>query len=225
MHRVVAADYDVIRLDALSRELVEGKVDVIVAGASLAVRAAQRATRAIPIVMAGVGDPVGQGLVASLARPGGNITGIANQADELLSKLIQLLHEVAPQSRRVAILLNESNPQGAALFRAAGERACAALGLMAVWIVPADAAARGVDDGAAIRVFNPRGEPRARAHVTPRIPAGTLWLRDGGPGLNTLTAAVPRLPDAAVDAFAFSAAQATLDARVEVAALAPLSAG
>jgi putative tryptophan/tyrosine transport system substrate-binding protein len=134
-YRVVAADYDVNRLDALARELVEGKVDVIVAGSSLAVRAAQRATRAIPIVMAGVGDPVGQGFVASLARPGGNITGIANQADELLGKLIQLLHEVAPQSRRIAILLNESNPQGAAVFRAAGERACAALGLMAVWVV------------------------------------------------------------------------------------------
>ena len=76
-----------------------------------------------------------EGTVASLARPGGNITGIANQADELLGKLIQLLHEVAPQSRRIAILLNESNPQGAALFRAAGERACAALGLMAIWVV------------------------------------------------------------------------------------------
>ncbi len=134
-YRVVAADSDVNRLDALARELVEGKVDVIVAGASLAVRAAQRATKTIPIVMAGVADPVGQGIVTSLARPGGNITGIANQADELLSKLIQLLHEVAPQSRRVAILLNESNPRGAALFRAAGERACAALGLIAVWVV------------------------------------------------------------------------------------------
>jgi putative tryptophan/tyrosine transport system substrate-binding protein len=134
-YRVVAADYDVIRLDALARELVEGKVDVIVAGSSVAVRAAQRATKTVPIVMAGVGDPVGQGFVASLARPGGNITGIANQADELLSKLIQILHEVAPQSRRVAILLNESNPQGAALYRAAGERACAALGLTAIWVV------------------------------------------------------------------------------------------
>jgi anaerobic selenocysteine-containing dehydrogenase len=90
----------------------------------------------------------------------------------------------------------------------------------AVWISPADAAARGVGDGAAIRVFNQRGELLARAHVTPRIPAGTLWLRDGWPGLNSLTASAPVLPDAAVDAFGFSAGQATFDARVELAALA-----
>lgn len=90
----------------------------------------------------------------------------------------------------------------------------------AVWIAPADAAARGVDDGAAIRVFNQRGELRARAHVTPRIPAGTLWLRDGWPGLNSLTSAAPVLPDGAVDAFGFSAGQATFEARVELVALA-----
>ena len=94
----------------------------------------------------------------------------------------------------------------------------------ALWIAPADAAARGVADGAAIRVFNQRGELRARAHVTPRIPAGTLWLRDGWPGLNTLTDAAPVLPDAAVDAFAFAAGQATFDARVEVAVVARLAA-
>ena len=91
----------------------------------------------------------------------------------------------------------------------------------AVWIAPADAAARGVGEGAAIRVFNQRGELLARAHVTPRISAGTLWLRDGWPGLNSLTAAAPVLPDAAVDAFGFSAGQATFDTRVELAALAP----
>lgn len=91
----------------------------------------------------------------------------------------------------------------------------------AVWISPDDAAARGVGEGAAIRVFNQRGELIARAHVTPRIPAGTLWLRDGWPGLNSLTAAAPVLPDAAVDAFGFSAGQATFDARVELAALVP----
>jgi anaerobic selenocysteine-containing dehydrogenase len=91
----------------------------------------------------------------------------------------------------------------------------------AVWVSPADAAARGVGEGAEIRVFNQRGELRARAHVTPRIPDGTLWLRDGWPGLNTLTGSAPVLPDAAVDAFGFSAGQATFDARVEMAALAP----
>jgi len=87
-----------------------------------------------------------------------------------------------------------------------------------VWISAADAAARGLADGAAIRVFNARGELPARAHVTDRIPAGSLWLRDGWPGLNTLTDGAPVLPDAAADRFAFSAGQSTFDARVDVAA-------
>jgi anaerobic selenocysteine-containing dehydrogenase len=91
----------------------------------------------------------------------------------------------------------------------------------AVWVSPTDAAARGIGEGAEVRVFNQRGELRARAHVTPRIPAGTLWLRDGWPGMNSLTAAAPVLPDEAVDVFGFSAGQATFDARVEMAALAP----
>ena len=87
----------------------------------------------------------------------------------------------------------------------------------ALWIAPADAAARGLADGAAIRIFNERGELTARAHVTDRIPAGTVWMRDGWAGLNRLTAGAAVLPDAAVDLFAFSAGQATFDAMVEVA--------
>jgi anaerobic selenocysteine-containing dehydrogenase len=87
-----------------------------------------------------------------------------------------------------------------------------------VWISVADAAARGLADGAAIRVWNAGGALAARAHVTDRIPSGTLWLRDGWPGLNKLTAGAPVLPDAAADRFAFSAGQSTFDARVEVAA-------
>jgi len=87
-----------------------------------------------------------------------------------------------------------------------------------VWISIADAAARGLADGAAIRVYNARGELPARARVTDRIPAGTLWLRDGWPGLNALTDGAPVLPDAAADRFAFSAGQSTFHARVEVAA-------
>jgi anaerobic selenocysteine-containing dehydrogenase len=90
----------------------------------------------------------------------------------------------------------------------------------ALWISPADAAARRLEDGAAIRVFNHRGELAARAHVTERIPAGTVWMRDGWPGLNRLTSGDPVLPDAAVDLFAFTAGQAAFDARVEVAAIA-----
>lgn len=87
-----------------------------------------------------------------------------------------------------------------------------------VWISTEDAASRGLADGAAITVFNARGRFDARAHVTARIPSGTLWLRDGWPGLNALTDGGSILPDAAVDRFAFSAGQSTFDARVEVTA-------
>ncbi len=129
-----SAEGDVNRLDALARDLVEQKVDVIFAANSPATRAAQRATKTIPIVMTNVSDPVGLGYVASLARPGGNITGTVIQADELLSKLIQILHEVTPAARRFAVLSNASNPSHAA-YRAVAESACAALGLAAFWVV------------------------------------------------------------------------------------------
>ena len=86
-----------------------------------------------------------------------------------------------------------------------------------LWLAPADAALRHIVDGAAIRVFNERGALSARVHVTDRIPAGTVWMRDGWPGLNALTDGAAVLPDAAADLFAFSAGQATFDAMVEVA--------
>jgi anaerobic selenocysteine-containing dehydrogenase len=87
----------------------------------------------------------------------------------------------------------------------------------ALWISPADATARGVADGAPIRLSNARGEFRARAHVTDRIPPGTVWMRDGWEGLNRLTSGAACIPDAAVDLFAFSAGQAAFDATIEVA--------
>lgn len=85
-----------------------------------------------------------------------------------------------------------------------------------LWLAPADASARQIADGASIRIFNQRGSFAARAHVTERIPQGTLWIRDGWPGLNQLTGGGSVLPDAAVDVFAFSAGQSSFDARVEV---------
>jgi putative ABC transport system substrate-binding protein len=133
-YRILSADGDVNRLDTLARELIAQKVEVIVASNSPAARALQKATKSIPIVMGVVGDPVSQGFVASLARPGGNITGIANQGDELLGKLIQILHEVVPGARRIAVVLNESSPAHAA-YRAIAERACVALGLEPIWVV------------------------------------------------------------------------------------------
>ena len=86
-----------------------------------------------------------------------------------------------------------------------------------LWMSPHDATARGIDDRAPIRMWNERGEMRARAHVTERIPAGTVWMRDGWGGLNVLTSSAPVLPDAAVDIFGFSAGQATFDASIDVA--------
>jgi anaerobic selenocysteine-containing dehydrogenase len=89
----------------------------------------------------------------------------------------------------------------------------------ALWISPADAAARKLAHGAAIRIFNGRGELHGRTHVTDRIPPGTVWMRDGWPGLNSLTGGAPVLPDAAVDLFDFSCGQATFDAMVQVEAV------
>jgi len=94
------------RFPALAAELVRLQVEVIVAGGPPAIRAAQQATRTIPIVMAATSDPVGQGFVASLARPGGNITGLSIMMTELPGKRLELLKETVPQSTRVAVLAN-----------------------------------------------------------------------------------------------------------------------
>jgi anaerobic selenocysteine-containing dehydrogenase len=88
-----------------------------------------------------------------------------------------------------------------------------------LWISPADAAARGLDDGAVIRVYNQRGSCNARARVTDQIPAGTVWMRDGWADLNNLTGGQAVLPDVAVDMFGFSAGQASFEAMVEVVSL------
>jgi anaerobic selenocysteine-containing dehydrogenase len=88
----------------------------------------------------------------------------------------------------------------------------------ALWISPADAVARGIITGDAIALFNQRGSLKAKARVTDHILPGTVWMRDGWPGLNTLTGGDAVLPDAAVDLFAFSAGQASFDAMVQVSA-------
>jgi len=107
-YRWAQGRYD--RLPDLAAELVGRSVDVIVAsGGTPPVLAAQRATRTIPIVFANVGDPVGQGLVASLARPGGNLTGVSLLFADLTWKRVELLSELAPQARRIAVLVNPTN--------------------------------------------------------------------------------------------------------------------
>jgi putative ABC transport system substrate-binding protein len=98
------------RLPGLAAELVRLKLDVIVVSGALATSAAKNATREIPIVMAVAGDPVGSGHVASLGRPGGNITGLTNLAPELGGKRLELLKEVIPGLSRVAVLSDPTNP-------------------------------------------------------------------------------------------------------------------
>jgi len=98
------------RLPALAAELVRLKVDVIVVSGALATSAAKKATSEIPIVMAVAGDPVGSGHIASLGRPGGNITGLTNLAPELGGKRLELLKEVIPGLSRVAIVSDPTNP-------------------------------------------------------------------------------------------------------------------
>ena len=141
-YRFLYADGDVDRLDALASELIGQKVEVIVAGSSSVTGAAQRATKTIPIVMVGVSNAVGNRFVASLAKPGGNITGISNQREEVLGKLIEILHVVTPNARRIAILLNESNSSYGWNW-AAAQSACAALDLVALRVVASTPAQLG----------------------------------------------------------------------------------
>ena len=98
------------RLPALAAELVGLQVDVIVAASTPGVLAAKKATSTIPIVFVSVGDPVASGFVASLARPGGNVTGLTNFSPELSGKRVELLKEAVPNISRVAFLSNPANP-------------------------------------------------------------------------------------------------------------------
>ena len=109
------ADGDAGRLADLATELVKLPVDIIVAGGAPVINAAQKATGTIPIVMTTSNDPVGSGFVASLGRPGGNITGLSNLSSDLGPKLLGMLLSVAPKVSRVAMLLNPRNSSNAAL--------------------------------------------------------------------------------------------------------------
>jgi putative ABC transport system substrate-binding protein len=104
-------------LAALATELVGLKVAVIVTGGTGPTRAAKEATSTIPIVMAQDNDPVVSGVVASLGRPGGNITGLSNFAPELSSKRLEILKEVVPKLSRVAVLGSSTNPSYALVMR------------------------------------------------------------------------------------------------------------
>jgi putative ABC transport system substrate-binding protein len=112
------------QLPALAAELVGRKVDVIVAaGGFVSVIAARGATSTIPIVFTGVSDPVGSGLIASLARPGGNITGFSPFALELLPKRVELIFELVPRAREIALLVNSQEPRAERLIKEVEEAA------------------------------------------------------------------------------------------------------
>jgi ABC-type uncharacterized transport system substrate-binding protein len=110
------ADNRLDRLPELATELVRLDVDVIVTVGTLAPLAAKRATTSIPIVMVNAGDPVRSGLVASLARPGGNVTGMSLMAPDLGGKRLEFLKEVLPRLSRVAVIWNANNPYSALVF-------------------------------------------------------------------------------------------------------------
>ena len=128
------------RLPAFAAELVRLKVDVVVASTTAAVRAAHQASSTIPIVMAFTADPVGEKLVASLARPGGNITGLSATVVEMAVKRLELLKVIAPQITRAAFLVN---PATAKAVLGGGEAAGRALGVPVNTLLVRDA--KGLD--------------------------------------------------------------------------------
>jgi len=130
-----SAKWNVELLDDLAEELVRMKVDIIVAaGAGAVLRAAKQATNTIPIVMTGSADPVAEGRVASMARPGGNVTGSSLMIAELGSKRLELLKEAVPRVARLAVLLNPvtSDKLEPAATQAAARRLGVTLKLMEV---------------------------------------------------------------------------------------------
>ncbi len=158
-----AADSDAAKLPALAQEIAVAKPDVIVASETPAVQAAKNAAPATPIVMAASGDPVGTGLIASLARPGGTITGLSAQAAELAGKSLELMRELLPALKRAAVLALARNPLTRPFF-AHAERAAAALGLELATLTVANAAEL---DGAFARLAAARSEALV---VQPSLP-------------------------------------------------------
>lgn len=133
------ADGRVDLLPKLAAELVALKVDIFVVFGATSARAADQASATIPVVMASTADPVGDGLVATLARPGGKITGLSDNHSELVAKRLQLLKDILPSSKQIGVLFNSSNPT---MRRQAGEISAVASSLnLAVTSLPMTGAA------------------------------------------------------------------------------------
>jgi putative ABC transport system substrate-binding protein len=182
------------RLPALAAELVRLKVDVIVTAGPLPTRPAKEATATIPIVMAQDPDPVGSGFVASLARPGGNITGLATLAPELSGKRLELLKEIVPKLSRVAVLGTSTRPGNAQSLKEV-ELAAKAFGVKLQYLdalSPKDieTAFRAASKGRAGAVlvlasgiFNSQRTQVVELAVKSRLPAiyyAAEWVEDGG---------------------------------------------
>jgi putative ABC transport system substrate-binding protein len=125
-----SADGRDAQFPVLAAELVQLKVDLILTRGTPAALAARNATATIPVVFTGVGDPVGQGIVASLAHPGRNITGLSAAVTEIFPKRVQLIRELVPKAARIAALFNMSNPALPSQWREV-ERAARSLGVEA----------------------------------------------------------------------------------------------
>lgn len=183
-----SAQGDLGRLPSLATDLVRDKVDVIAALFTPAVLAAKQATREIPIVIIGAADPVGSGLVASLAHPGGNVTGMAGLVTELAGKHVELLKEMMPKLQRIAALCNAADPFSA-LFRKEIETAGKTLNIEIV--------AFPVTDGAHLdSAFSAMAEKQVEAVIVqPSLPlerVAALALRHRLPAASPLEA-FPRL--------------------------------
>ncbi len=113
---VFVADGDYQRFPALMQQALARRPAVLMVSTIASVRAAQQATKTIPIVFVGTNDPVGAGLIDSLARPGGNTTGVASMSDQVAPKLVDMMHAALPSVRRVAVLINPRNPTGRPIF-------------------------------------------------------------------------------------------------------------
>jgi putative ABC transport system substrate-binding protein len=157
------------RLDELARELVASKVTVIVATSGAAALAAKRATTSIPIVMAEAGDPVAIGLVASLARPGGNVTGLTVMDQEIAAKRVQLLKEVAPGITHLAVLYHPPFPA----TRVTVDQVRSAAGRLGVAVLPMEVVGPERLESA----FNTAVKQRADAVLTSGDPFSTRHQR------------------------------------------------
>jgi putative ABC transport system substrate-binding protein len=155
------ADGRIERLPDLAAELVQLRVDAIVAGTTAAVRAAQRATGTIPIVMAAVGDPVGSGLVPKLSRPGGNITGQSIVQPDVSPKQLELLASAAGKLSRIAFLMDSSPPLELAL-----KNTQSAAQKMGMQVVPLKARNREEIES----VFSAMKEKKVDALIVPGTP-------------------------------------------------------